>query len=105
MGIRRVREFIRFDHCARYANRHTGSWDYQEDLYSSTVDHPHHLLVKPTSKHLQHNARSLLATAYAYKMPLDRCLVVHYNEKVELGELSLEFGGRTEYVQNTRKKD
>jgi hypothetical protein len=47
---------------------------------------------------IENNCRALLAATHAYQSPLDRVVIIHHEEKMELGHVELTWAGHVPYV-------
>lgn len=53
--------------------------------------------VRPMTYLIENNCRSLLASTHAYQSPLDRVVIIHHEEKMELGHVELTWAGHVPY--------
>jgi len=77
--------------------KHKLTWDIEPDIYSAIAENEMCSLVRPETYHIHDNNRSLLAATHALQTPLDRVVVIHHEERLELGNIRLVFGGQARH--------
>jgi PTH1 family peptidyl-tRNA hydrolase len=82
-----------------WAKKHHLTFDEEFDIHSATAENELCTLVRPETYLIENNAKSLLAVSHALQTSLDRVVIIHHEEKLELGQVQLVFGGHALHNQ------
>lgn len=79
--------------CDEWAKKYGLTFDEEPELHASVAENERCTLVRPMTYLIENNCRSLLASTHAYQSPLDRVVIIHHEEKMELGHVELTWAG------------
>jgi len=77
-----------------YAKKRRYIWE--KNKLFDTCDYIDCALIRPTAYFIEENGYCFEKAANYLLTSYDRCIIVHYNSKSTLGEITLNFGGRCE---------
>jgi len=76
-----------------WAKKYGLVFDEEPEMHSATAENELCTLVRPQTYLIENNCRALLAATHSFQFPLDRVVIIHHEEKLELGHVDLTFGG------------
>eukprot|EP01124_Arcella_intermedia_P000521 TRINITY_DN1026_c0_g1_i1.p1 TRINITY_DN1026_c0_g1~~TRINITY_DN1026_c0_g1_i1.p1 ORF type:complete len:270 (-),score=43.57 TRINITY_DN1026_c0_g1_i1:44-811(-) len=77
-----------------WCRRHSAVWEKTRNEMFQLADYTEFACVRPYIYQMEDTGSAFTSGLHALRMPYDRAIVIHHDRNLELGNVTLQFGGR-----------